>query len=144
MLFKLPSITVYESAPAKHDQSLTQTDQSEKGTIPEFDDSVEILDTDFRSTVQKFNRVVLLVDDNSDGELPKIRIEINRIEFDESVFDMLKRLHEEFTEFEEEYKKDNEGLGDEHVDTLRQLLNNAQDKLIASATVNPKLNEPGV
>jgi hypothetical protein len=57
MVFKLPEITVYESGPTQSETSGLSTEET-----PFYDDAIEIIEPDFKSIVQKFNRVMLLVD----------------------------------------------------------------------------------
>lgn len=56
MVYKhaLAEITYYESDPITTDEPST--------SVPEIDDSIDVFDTDFKSIVQKFNRVILLID----------------------------------------------------------------------------------
>jgi hypothetical protein len=56
MVYKhaLAEITYYESDPIATDEPST--------SVPEIDDSIDVFDTDFKSIVQKFNRVILLID----------------------------------------------------------------------------------
>lgn len=114
MVVKVPEITVYESIPSRVDSQ--QLDEE----ISTYDDNVEIIETDFNSIVQKFNRVLLQIDgslfylfnfylsifisDNKD-DLPRLRVESNVIEFNETITESLKRLQEEFEELERQFKK---------------------------------------
>lgn len=68
--------------------------------------------------------------------MPKIHIEPNEIEFDETVAESLKRLQGEFDELEQQFKKENQDLEIEHVESLRELLENAKQKLLVSTSAN--------
>jgi hypothetical protein len=69
-------------------------------------------------------------------DLPKIHIEPNEVEFDETMMDALNRLHGEFAAFEERFKKGNECVAKAELESLRGLLNNADDKIFASLSRN--------
>jgi hypothetical protein len=57
MVFKFapPSITVYES-------ETVEPEFADPKNVTEVDDSIDIIETDFNNIVQKFNRVILLID----------------------------------------------------------------------------------
>ncbi|KAI6174485.1 Nucleolar protein 10 [Aphelenchoides bicaudatus] len=134
MLIKLPEITIYESGPSQSDVAELPVEET-KPT----DDSVEIIEADFKNIVQKFNRVLLLIDE-SNGDLPQLRVKPNVVEFEETATETLKRLQSEFEDLEQEFSKENDGLEQEHVDFLKQMLEEAKDKLLASTSINPTLN----
>ncbi|KAI6180912.1 2Fe-2S ferredoxin-type domain-containing protein [Aphelenchoides besseyi] len=114
-------------------QSLTTTPHlSQMNTNESISDPVDKLTVDFETIMDRFNRMMLLPEDLSVHPLERrVRAVLNPdyTSYNDTVEEALEKLRSDIKEFEELYKQDNQGMDQSYLDSLRELLQSAEQKL---------------
>ncbi|KAI6224857.1 hypothetical protein M3Y95_00797000 [Aphelenchoides besseyi] len=114
-------------------QSLTTTPHLLQMNINEsIPDPVDKLTVDFETILSRFNRMMLLPEDLSIHPLHRrVRAVLNpnHTNYNDTVEEALEKLRSDVEEFESLYKQDNQGMDQSYLDSLRQLLQSAEQKL---------------